>query len=198
LKRIELSTSSLPRKCSTPELQRLVKSRDLSHGWLHRSNFTRLTLHGAEDEVRTRDLQLGRLSLYQLSYFRLSNTVALAPALSTTFNSLQTPVSAQAKDSGRYPFRRKPKIRGVTRFGASRSYGAFDSWARMDSNHRTPKRTDLQSVAVGHLATCPLPEEFIPPKIPRDLFPYRAREGTRTPDQLITNQLLYQLSYSGW
>ena len=25
----------------------------------------------------------------------------------------------------------------------------------------------------------------------------RAREGTRTPDQLITNQLLYQLSYSG-
>ena len=29
-------------------------------------------------------------------------------------------------------------------------------WARMDSNHRTPKRTDLQSVAVGHLATCPI------------------------------------------
>ena len=25
----------------------------------------------AEDEVRTRDLQLGRLSLYQLSYFRV-------------------------------------------------------------------------------------------------------------------------------
>ena len=26
----------------------------------------------------------------------------------------------------------------------------------MDSNHRTRKRTDLQSVAVGHLATCPM------------------------------------------
>jgi hypothetical protein len=25
----------------------------------------------------------------------------------------------------------------------------------------------------------------------------RAGEGTRTPDQLITNQLLYQLSYTG-
>jgi hypothetical protein len=25
----------------------------------------------------------------------------------------------------------------------------------------------------------------------------RATRGTRTPDQLITNQLLYQLSYSG-
>ena len=28
-------------------------------------------------------------------------------------------------------------------------------WARMDSNHRTPERTDLQSVVVGHLTTCP-------------------------------------------
>jgi hypothetical protein len=27
--------------------------------------------HGAEDEVRTRDLQLGKLPLYQLSYFRV-------------------------------------------------------------------------------------------------------------------------------
>ena len=26
---------------------------------------------GAEDEVRTRDLQLGKLPLYQLSYFRV-------------------------------------------------------------------------------------------------------------------------------
>ena len=29
-------------------------------------------------------------------------------------------------------------------------------WAGVDSNHRTRKRTDLQSVAVGHLATCPM------------------------------------------
>ena len=47
--RIELTTSSLPRKRSTPELH-----------WPA----------GAEDEVRTRDPQLGRLMLYQLSYFR--------------------------------------------------------------------------------------------------------------------------------
>ena len=45
----ELMTSSLPRMRSTPELHRL---------------------NGAEDEVRTRDPQLGRLMLYQLSYFR--------------------------------------------------------------------------------------------------------------------------------
>ena len=47
--RFELMTSSLPRKRSTPELH-----------WLLR----------AEDEVRTRDPQLGRLMLYRLSYFR--------------------------------------------------------------------------------------------------------------------------------
>ncbi len=46
----ELMTSSLPRMRSTPELHRLF--------------------YGAEDEVRTRDPQLGRLMLYQLSYFR--------------------------------------------------------------------------------------------------------------------------------
>ena len=49
----EPATSSLPRKCSTPELHRqYVKFR-------------------AEDEAQTRDPQLGRLMLYQLSYFRI-------------------------------------------------------------------------------------------------------------------------------
>ena len=48
---VEPVTSSLPRKRSTPELHRL---------------------NGAEDEIRTRDIQLGRLMLYQLSYFRFS------------------------------------------------------------------------------------------------------------------------------
>ena len=49
---IELMTSSLPRMRSTPELHRLT------------------VCLGAENEVRTRDPQLGRLMLYQLSYFR--------------------------------------------------------------------------------------------------------------------------------
>ena len=51
---IELMTSSLPRMRSTPELHRL---------------------YGAENEVRTRDPQLGRLMLYQLSYFRLKKNL---------------------------------------------------------------------------------------------------------------------------
>ena len=54
--RFELMTSSLPRRRSTPELrgpesQSVVKP-------------------GAGDEIRTRDPQLGRLMLYQLSYTR--------------------------------------------------------------------------------------------------------------------------------
>ena len=32
-----------------------------------------LGFYGAEDEARTRDNQLGRLELYQLSYFRINN-----------------------------------------------------------------------------------------------------------------------------
>ena len=52
LSRIELLTPSLPRKCSTPELQR--------------------HLQRAEDGARTRHLKLGRLPLYQMSYFRIS------------------------------------------------------------------------------------------------------------------------------
>jgi hypothetical protein len=55
LMRFELTTSSLPRKCSTPELQQQSKGYYLR----------------AADEIRTRDIQLGRLTLYQLSYHRL-------------------------------------------------------------------------------------------------------------------------------
>ena len=51
LVRLELTTSSLPRKCSTAEL--------------FRQNIR------AEDGAQTRDPQLGRLMLYQLSYFRI-------------------------------------------------------------------------------------------------------------------------------
>ena len=50
----EPETSSLPRMRSTPELLGLVTQQK----------------YGAGDEIRTRDIQLGRLTLYQLSYSR--------------------------------------------------------------------------------------------------------------------------------
>jgi hypothetical protein len=53
--RLELVTSSLPRRCSTAEL----------HGHVCECE------NGAGNGIRTRDPQLGRLMLYQLSYSRL-------------------------------------------------------------------------------------------------------------------------------
>ena len=107
---IEPMASSLPRKRSTPELH-----------WL--------TLLRAEDEIRTRDPQLGRLMLYRLSYFRNKKT-----------------------------------------------------WGEQDSNLRRHEPADLQSAPVGHFGISP---RF-------NLFKkLRADGGIRTPDQLITNQLLW-------
>ena len=54
--RFELMTSSLPRRRSTPELRGPESQSVLNTG--------------AGDEIRTRDPQLGRLMLYQLSYTR--------------------------------------------------------------------------------------------------------------------------------
>ncbi len=60
--RFELVTSSLPRRRSTPELLGLLFPKNQIASLS--KNF------GAGDETRTRDIQLGRLTLYQLSYSR--------------------------------------------------------------------------------------------------------------------------------
>ena len=60
---IEPVTSSLPRKRSTPELHRLVQLKIR-----------------AGDQVRTGDIQLGRLTLYQLSYSRIFNSIYVGRA----------------------------------------------------------------------------------------------------------------------
>ena len=52
----------------------------------------------------------------------------------------------------------------------------------MDSNHRSEDATDLQSAPFGHSGTLP--------------YLIGAGGRIRTPDLLITNQLLYQLSYT--
>ncbi len=59
--RIELTTSSLPRRCSTTELP--GHSRSLLP-------VPAAAPCGAGDRIRTGDVQLGRLTLYQLSYSR--------------------------------------------------------------------------------------------------------------------------------
>jgi hypothetical protein len=75
---IEPVTSSLPRKYSTPELHRQKTSENVTQKRrIDKTIFTNLSFWlRAGDEIRTRDPQLGRLMLYQLSYSRI-NPVAL-------------------------------------------------------------------------------------------------------------------------
>ena len=62
----------------------------------------------------------------------------------------------------------------------------FFWWGRTDSNHRS----DTQQIySLSPLATRELPHI--------QLSVFGAGRRTRTPDLLITNQLLYQLSYTG-
>jgi hypothetical protein len=94
---------------------------------------------------------LGRLSDTSRSGRRGSNprpTAWKAVALPTEL----LPLFKYSFTLYRRPYRSGPP---PIKSGKSRRCGTSNWWARMDSNHRTPKRTDLQSVAVGHLATCP-------------------------------------------
>ncbi len=77
--RFELMTSSLPRRRSTPELRGPNSKDEVGRRKAEDRSFPSLSsfrlhpsalLFGAGDEIRTRDPQLGRLMLYQLSYTR--------------------------------------------------------------------------------------------------------------------------------
>src|SRR5690606_13100842 len=84
---------------------------------------------GAGDGIRTRDIQLGKLTLYQLSYSRALH--------------LGTPAALLIGERVGVPMGRR------TRRGAW--------WAGLDSNQRRRKPTDLQSVPFNHSGTYPCP-----------------------------------------
>ena len=79
----------------------------------------------AGDEARTRDLQLGRLSLYQLSYSRF------------------------------YLYKDANLTLFCTKFTSSDQAYLIDLWGEQDSNLRSRKTTDLQSVPVGRFGIPP-------------------------------------------
>ncbi len=60
-------------------------------------------------------------------------------------------------------------------------------WWMLDSNQRRRKPAGLQPAPFSHSGNSPSG---------KIIFNFGAGEGTRTPDRLITNQLLYQLSYA--
>ena len=106
---------------------------------------TRCCACRAEDEAQTRDPQLGRLMLYQLSYFRKN-----------------------------IPYQSQPSPRGAvlaTCFGICNSDRLFSffEWEVMDSNHRRRTPADLQSAPFGHSGNFPC---FSPVRNWHGLFPF--------------------------
>ena len=117
---------------------------------IHSPSAIRTRSPEAGDGARTRDIKLGRLALYQLSYSRGTTT--------TVVPDLPDP-----------------------------------PWWGKDSNLRRREPADLQSAPVGRLGT---PPRLTSPHANAALVG-RADGETRTRNLLITNQLLYQLSYAG-
>ncbi len=190
-----------------------------------RSPASRTVVFRAEDEAQTRDPQLGRLMLYQLSYFRKFR-----------FSVPRRAVSAKIYRIGATPLARR-------RFAATSEGFAtptgFLKWEVMDSNHRRRTPADLQSAPFDRSgnfpffsseevssrrafqtkapSSSPIPLSRVPKLIRPSSFPapdsrprasqssdsfarfplgplasaFRADGGIRTPDQLITNQLLW-------
>ena len=68
-------------------------------------------------------------------------------------------------------------------------------WGRVDSNHCRQMPTGLQPVSFSHSDTPPNYNNN--KEQPSKSLLKEAPDGTRTHDRLITNQVLYQLSYRG-
>ena len=128
--RIELTTSSLPRKCSTPELQRLTNGQ-FRCGLIERKTRLELATYSLEgyrstkwatSAFRFENLEMCRFENDTVTYFKLKE---LYPIETANFQIIQ---SANFQ---------------------------IELWAEKDSNLRTRERTDLQSVAFSHSAICP-------------------------------------------
>ena len=123
----------------------------------------------AEDGAQTRDPQLGRLMLYQLSYFRISlilwarirttegvsQQIYSLPHLATLVLALSV---MRAEDGAQT---RDPQLGRLMLYQLSYFRISLFLWAKMDSNHRRRKPADLQSAPFGHSGICPLAFEIL-------------------------------------
>ena len=127
-------------------------------------------MNGAEDEVRTRDPQLGRLMLYQLSYFRV---FLRKPRVSWLRLGIETSFSAlglHKNSASPAYFKEKARCVGLL------------LWARMDSNHRRHRQ---QIYSLSHLTALVLALLFEPMK------------GVEPPTPRLQITCSGQLSYIG-
>ena len=108
--------------------QDLFLTKEVLYHW---ANTALLVSFGAENGAQTRDPQLGRLVLYQLSYFR------------------------RKRMRRRCFFAYLDCLNGnITRTSVSANITSFE-WVVMDSNHRSRKTADLQSAPFGHSGNHP-------------------------------------------
>ena len=123
--RIELTTSSLPRKCSTTELQWLLKYCELSHLLLYKELFL------LQKILRPQIPKLASAIYFNKSGRRGSNSPPIAWKAIALPNELLPLLTI---------FQKKELL---------------FLWAEQGSNLRTRERTDLQSVAFNRSAICP-------------------------------------------
>ena len=175
LMRIELTTSSLPRKCSTTELQQLNERH-----WAFMERKTGL-------EPATLSLEGWRSTKWATSAFKYYLKELILSILRKNFLN-RTPNE---------PIRLIFIIQRTNRFYLFQLKKASIIYPNLlffivGREGFEPSKSKQQIYSLSHLATLVFPQTiFVCPGLPLLMVcPERASKGTRTPDLLITNQLL--------
>jgi hypothetical protein len=162
---IEPVTSSLPRKCSTPELQRL-ENFPAPRGGGALSTSQERPIGRAGDETRTRDVQLGRLMLYQLSYSRKNGPVWCSGSPGSV-SMISAPRWGEQDSNLRSRMTADLQSAPVGHLGISPWKGSRSQWR--DSN---PRPADYKSAALPAELHWPVQqgkERFLPPPPDREV-----------------------------
>ena len=160
-------------------------------------------LTGAHNRNRTGDLFLTKEVLYRLSYMSLETQTKTTCCMERAAGI--EPASSAWKAEVLPLNYARSACRACPATAHSPSVKPIQSiwWRGVDSNHRKRELSDLQSDPFGHSGTPPKRAIIVvtdPPLVNRrgrlKHLDIGAGERNRTPDPLITNQLLYRLSYA--
>ena len=140
--RIELMTSSLPRKCSTTEPQRLFTSHWVNCHWVI-----------LNESISLYDL----MTYWPMTQWERKTRLELAAYSLEGYRSTKWATSAEQFENLRI-WKFENSINMVLHFQIFKLANFQinkELWVEKDSNLRTRERTDLQSVAFNHSAICP-------------------------------------------
>ena len=105
----------------------------------HDGYITRFLNLGAEDEAQTRDPQLGRLMLYQLSYFRLLVKVAIPSGIPSGISAFTKATSASWEKMDSNHRRYKPADLQSAPFGHSGNFPYVSKPLSLNSTVSAPQ-----------------------------------------------------------